>query len=548
MKELGDFTDIDDRQLVVDAVTLAEHENTVTAQKLAHLAEIDRRGLALTLNASSITRWWARGTRVTDGNAARQLDHDHWLGAWPIVHRALFDADIHHAHTVAIHNGLDAVMAADALSQERQTEVVADLLHVARTGTTHTIGRRASTLALAAARDAHARAEKARAAAEEARAAAEQARRTAEQQARRTAGSDDESDPEPDPTPPPPAPDPLPLPTPPVPPSENAALNRLSIHPLPNGRHRLDGDLDTLTTDTLRAALDPHCAPVPGPHGERDPRPPAQRTADALATLLDRHVRGGHKPTFAGTIDLAALTRRNPADTGRDSSDTAGTDTGPTDTGPNDTGPNDTGPNDTGPNDTGPAHTAPGHDHSEGDRSEDDRLLSSHSATPPGRVPPAFTTPPTDTDTDTGTGDWPFQLAWTGPVSHALALLVTCDAHIDPIVVDGAGVPLAMGRTVRTVTADQRTAVTVRDRCCILCGRPPQWCQVHHLIHWAHGGPTDLDNLALLCGECHRHVHQHGWEIVLGDDRHPRIIPPASTDPTRPATETYHRQRRRDAA
>ncbi|GGG10264.1 hypothetical protein GCM10007304_25510 [Rhodococcoides trifolii] len=74
MKELGDFTDIDDRQLVVDAVTLAERVNTVTAQKLAHLAEIDRRGLALTLNASSITRWWARGTRVTDGNAARQLE------------------------------------------------------------------------------------------------------------------------------------------------------------------------------------------------------------------------------------------------------------------------------------------------------------------------------------------------------------------------------------------------------------------------------------------------------------------------------------------
>ncbi|GGG17567.1 hypothetical protein GCM10007304_34570 [Rhodococcoides trifolii] len=499
MKELGDFTDVDDRQLVVDAVTLAERENTVTAQKLAYLAEIDRRGLAIPLGASSITRWWARGTRVTDGNAAKQIEHAHWLCAWPMVHQSLFVAEVHLAHTVAIHDGLDAVIAADpGLSVERVATIVEDLLDVARTGTAHTIGRRATTLALAAARDARERAEKAHADAEKARAAAEEERRRADEEARRK----DSGNPSPSPTP---EPDPQPLPKPPVPASEDATLNRLTIHSLANGRNQIQGNLDTLTTDKLKASLNVHSAPTPGPDGERDPRPAAQRTADALAILLDRDVTGSGRPTFAGTIDLAALTRRNPADT----------DTDPTDS--------DSGPDATGPSTSGIAPDA-------------------------GRIPPAFTTPPTGTDTGTGTGDWPFQLAWTGPVSHALALLVTCDAHIDPIVVDGAGVPLAMGRTVRTVTADQRTAVTVRDRCCIMCGRPPQWCQVHHLVHWAHGGPTDLDNLALLCGECHRHVHQHGWEIVLGDDRHPRIIPPATLDPERQPTETYHRQRRRNAA
>ncbi|MGU3432101.1 HNH endonuclease, partial [Actinomycetes bacterium M1A6_2h] len=240
----------------------------------------------------------------------------------------------------------------------------------------------------------------------------------------------------------------------------------------------------------------------PGPDGERDPRPPAQRTADALATLLDRNFTGTGRPTFAGTIDLAALTRRDPADTstrpgGTDSADSPSPDTGhvPTDSEP---------------------------------------WLDGN-----GLVPPAFTTPPTD---------WPFQLGWSGPISQALALLVTCDAQLNPIVVDGAGVPLAMGRTVRTVTAEQRTAVTVRDHSCIMCGRPPQWCQVHHLTHWAHGGPTDLDNLALLCGECHRQVHQHGHEIVLGTDRYPRIIPPATFDATRKPRETHHRQHRRRAA
>ncbi len=31
--------------------------------------------------------------------------------------------------------------------------------------------------------------------------------------------------------------------------------------------------------------------------------------------------------------------------------------------------------------------------------------------------------------------------------------------------------------------------------------------------HWADGGPTDLDNLILLCGYHHRFLHEHGWTI-----------------------------------
>ncbi len=35
----------------------------------------------------------------------------------------------------------------------------------------------------------------------------------------------------------------------------------------------------------------------------------------------------------------------------------------------------------------------------------------------------------------------------------------------------------------------------------------------HHKTHWADGGPTDLDNLILLCGYHHRFLHEHGWTI-----------------------------------
>ena len=46
-----------------------------------------------------------------------------------------------------------------------------------------------------------------------------------------------------------------------------------------------------------------------------------------------------------------------------------------------------------------------------------------------------------------------------------------------------------------------------RSAACVArgCHRPPSQCQAHHVIHWANGGPTNLDNLVLLC---HSHHHQ----------------------------------------
>jgi hypothetical protein len=31
--------------------------------------------------------------------------------------------------------------------------------------------------------------------------------------------------------------------------------------------------------------------------------------------------------------------------------------------------------------------------------------------------------------------------------------------------------------------------------------------------HWAHGGPTDLDNLALPCRRHHVLCHEGGWQL-----------------------------------
>jgi len=80
--------------------------------------------------------------------------------------------------------------------------------------------------------------------------------------------------------------------------------------------------------------------------------------------------------------------------------------------------------------------------------------------------------------------------------------------------------PLEVGRTSRVVRAAQRAALAVRDGGCGFpaCGRPPAWCEAHHLRHWLHGGPTDLANLALLCRAHHRAVHEGGWRLHRGPD------------------------------
>ena len=40
------------------------------------------------------------------------------------------------------------------------------------------------------------------------------------------------------------------------------------------------------------------------------------------------------------------------------------------------------------------------------------------------------------------------------------------------------------------------------------------WCDAHHVMGWEHGGPTDLDNLALLCRRHHGITHRRGWTMT----------------------------------
>jgi hypothetical protein len=133
-------------------------------------------------------------------------------------------------------------------------------------------------------------------------------------------------------------------------------------------------------------------------------------------------------------------------------------------------------------------------------------------------------------------------LDWGGAVSIQAARRICCDADIIPIVMKGGSQPLDVGRRQRLVTGPLRRALIARDRGCVApgCDRPPEWCEAHHLVHWASGGATSIDNTALVCGYHHTLVHQGDWATIMIDGV-PHLIPPPWIDPAQtPQRNTLH--------
>jgi 5-methylcytosine-specific restriction protein A len=108
-----------------------------------------------------------------------------------------------------------------------------------------------------------------------------------------------------------------------------------------------------------------------------------------------------------------------------------------------------------------------------------------------------------------------------------------CDAQVTPIVLGGNSEPLDVGREKRCATLPQRRAVAVRDGGCAhpRCDRPASWSEVHHIVHWADGGETNVDNVVMLCWTHHRMMHRSGWVIRIRDGS-AEFIPPKWVDYT----------------
>ncbi len=51
-----------------------------------------------------------------------------------------------------------------------------------------------------------------------------------------------------------------------------------------------------------------------------------------------------------------------------------------------------------------------------------------------------------------------------------------------------------------------------------------RYVDAHHIVHWADGGGTSLDNLVLLCPAHHRGVHEGGFSVRMDRAGVPRIL------------------------
>ena len=99
-------------------------------------------------------------------------------------------------------------------------------------------------------------------------------------------------------------------------------------------------------------------------------------------------------------------------------------------------------------------------------------------------------------------------------VSAARARRIACDSKVSRIVFGPGSVPTDLGRQRRVVSPAQRRALDARDGSCVFagCEAPNWWCEAHHVLEWVFDGPTDLDNLGLLCERHHTKVH-HGFRV-----------------------------------
>jgi len=223
------------------------------------------------------------------------------------------------------------------------------------------------------------------------------------------------------------------------------------------GMVRVDGDLDPETGETLLTALRAVMDAEARSAGRDDDRTPAQRRADALGEICRQWLDLAERPSVAGERPHVTVTVD----------------------------------------------------------------ASSLRAFPAAAGPSRRALPPAAGSFRRDPGS-AAELDHAGPVGPETARRLACDASLMRVVMSGRSEPLDVGRRSKVVPPSIRRAVIVRDRYCRFpgCDRPHTWCDAHHVVHWADGGPTALPNLLLLCRPHHRLIHRPGgFRLELSDGR-----------------------------
>ena len=156
----------------------------------------------------------------------------------------------------------------------------------------------------------------------------------------------------------------------------------------------------------------------------------------------------------------------------------------------------------------------------------------------PQRATPASLLMITEYDADTGELSHP-RLDDGQPVPPELLEQLLDNSDVYTAFADAEGQPLWLGRSKRSASLAQRIVLAARDGGCIGCISPSERCEAHHIQHWLDDGPTDIDNLAQLCPDCHHLVHDCNWQVCRNHRSHYRISAPPDPFPDH-GTSTYH--------
>ncbi len=107
------------------------------------------------------------------------------------------------------------------------------------------------------------------------------------------------------------------------------------------------------------------------------------------------------------------------------------------------------------------------------------------------------------------------ELERRGLVDAEVMRRLACDATLVIALDDDVGHTMYEGRARRVPSATQRREIWRRDRHCRFPGcANALFVNPHHLRWWRRDrGPTDLDNLALLCEHHHHLIHSKAWKV-----------------------------------
>ena len=106
------------------------------------------------------------------------------------------------------------------------------------------------------------------------------------------------------------------------------------------------------------------------------------------------------------------------------------------------------------------------------------------------------------------------EIAGGGVIPPSVLEEYFCNARIKGVVFSHEGLPLWLSHAKRLATKAQVSALRALYGACGGCGADMWVCQGHHIRPVSQGGPTNIDNMMLLCWACHQKVHHHRWRVV----------------------------------